>query len=52
MKDLHDLYLFIYLHELYFDVLLLADVFEKLRNNSLKSYGLCPSRCLNAPGLS
>ena len=45
MKDLHDLYLKC-------DVLLLADVFEKLRNNSLKSYGLCPSRCLNAPGLS
>ena len=32
MKDYHDLYLKI------------ADVFEKFRNNSLKNYGLCPSR--------
>ena len=34
------------------DVLLLADVFEKFRNNSLKNYGLCPSHYLSAPGLS
>ena len=34
------------------DVLLLADVFEKLRNNSLKDYGLYPSHCLSSPGLS
>ena len=34
------------------DVLLLADVFEKFRNNSLKNYGLCPSHYLRAPGLS
>ena len=34
------------------DVLLLADVFEKIRNNSLKSYGLCPSDYLSAPDLS
>ena len=34
------------------DVLLLADVFEKFRNKSLKNYGLCPSHCLSAPGLS
>ena len=32
-----------YYHDLYLkcDVLLLAGVFEKLRNNSLKSYRLC-----------
>ena len=36
MKDYHDLYV-------KFDVLLLADVFEKFRNNSSKSYGLSPS---------
>ena len=33
MKDFHDLYLKC-------DVLILADVFEKFRNNSLKNYGL------------
>ena len=27
-------------------------MFEKLRNNSLKNYGLCPSHYLNAPSLS
>ena len=31
---------------------LLADVFEKFRNNSQKNYGLCPSHYLSAPGLS
>ena len=36
MKDYHGLYL-------KYDVLLLADVFGKFRNNSLKRYGLCPS---------
>ena len=36
MKDYHDLYLKCH-------VLLLADVFEKFRNNSLKNYGFCPS---------
>ena len=45
MKDYHDLYLRC-------DVLLLADVFEKFRDNSLKNYGLCPSHYLSAPGLS
>ena len=44
-KDYHDLYLKC-------DVLLLADVFEKFRNISLKNYGLCPSHYLRAPGLS
>ena len=46
MKDYH-------LYHLYLkcDILLLADVFEKFRNNnSLKNYGLCPSHYLNAPG--
>ena len=33
------------------DVLLLADMFEKFRNNSLY-YGLCPSHYLSTPGLS
>ena len=45
MKDYPDLYLRC-------DVLLLADVFEKFRNNRIKNYGLCPSHYLRAPGLS
>ena len=45
MKDYHNLYLKC-------DVLLLADVFEKLINNSLKNYGLCPSHCFSAPTLT
>ena len=45
MKDYHDLYLKC-------DVLLLANVFEKFTNNSLKNYGLCPSNYLSAPGWS
>ena len=45
IKDYHGFYLKC-------DVSLLADVFEKFRNNSLKSYGLCPSQYLSAPGLS
>ena len=45
MKDYHDLHLKC-------DVLLLANVFERFRNNSLKNYGLCPSHYLYAPGLS
>ena len=40
MKDYDDLYLAC-------DVLLLANVFEKFRNNSLKNYGLCPRHCLS-----
>ena len=45
MKDYHNLYLKC-------DVLLLADVFEKPRNNSIKNYVLCPSHYLSAPALS
>ena len=43
-----------YYHNLYFkcDVLILADVLEKFRNNSLKNYGLCPSHYLSTPCLS
>ena len=44
MRDYHDLYLKC-------DVLLLADVFEESRNNSLKNYGLCPNHYLIAPSL-
>ena len=39
MKTMED-YQYLYLK---CDVLFLADVFEKFRNNSLKNYGLCPS---------
>ena len=45
MKDYHNLYLKC-------NVLLLVDVFEKFRNNSLKNYGLCPSHHLSPPALS
>ena len=45
MKNYHDLHSKC-------DVLLLADEFEKLRNNSLKNYGLCPSHYLSVSGLS
>ena len=34
------------------DALLLADIFEKFRNNSLKNHGLCPNHYLSAPALS
>ena len=33
------------------DVLLLAYVFEKFRNNSLKNYGLFPGNCFSVPPL-
>ena len=44
IKDCHDLYLKC-------DVLQLADVFEKFRNNSLKNYNLCLGHCLSALAL-
>ena len=44
MKDYHDSYL-------KWDVLLLADVFEICKNNSLKNYGLYPSHYLSALAL-
>ena len=45
VKDYHDL-------QLQCHVLLLADMFEKLRNSSLKNNGLSPSHFLSAPALS
>ena len=45
MKDYHDLYLKC-------DILLLADVFEKIRSRCLESYGLCPGHYLSASLLS
>ena len=45
MKDYHNFYFKC-------DILLLADLFEKYRNNSLKNYGLCPSHYLSARDLS
>ena len=45
MKDFQDLYLRCY-------VLLLADIFETFKNDSLKNYGLCPSHYLSALALS
>ena len=45
MKVCHNLYLKC-------EVLLLADVFEKFRNNSIKTCGLCPSHYLSALALS
>ena len=45
MKDYHNLYLKCV-------VILLSDVFEKIRNNSIKNCGLCPSHYLSTPALS
>ena len=45
MKDYHDL-------NLKSDALLLVDVLENFRNNSLKICGLCLSHYLSVPGLS
>ena len=44
MKYDHDLYL-------KYDVLLLADVLEKFKNNSLNNYGLCPNHYLSTSSL-
>ena len=48
MKEMRD-YRGLYLE---CDVLLLAGVFERFRNNSLKNYGLCPSHYSGAAALS
>ena len=45
MKDYHNLYL-------KYNVLLLADAFEKFRNNSLTNYRLYLSHHLSAPALN
>ena len=45
MKDSHDLHLNC-------DVLLLANVFEEIRNRCLENYDLCPSHYFSAPALS
>ena len=45
MKDYHNLYFKC-------DVLFLAVIFEKFRNGSLKSNGLCPSHYLSEPALN
>ena len=45
IKNYYDLYLKC-------DVLLLADAFEKFRNNSVNNNGLCPSHYLSAPAIS
>ena len=43
MKDCHELYL-------KYDILLLVDVFEKIRSNILKNNDSCLSLYLSAPG--
>ena len=45
MRDYNDFYV-------KYDVLMLADVFEKFRNNSFKNYRLCPSHYQSALALS
>ena len=45
MKNYHNVYLKC-------DALVLADVFEKARDSSLKNYGLCPSNYLSTPSLT
>ena len=44
IQDYHDLYL-------KWGVLLLADVFEKSRNNNLRNYVFCQNHYLSTPGL-
>ena len=45
IKDYHDLYLKC-------NILMLPDIFKKIRNNDLKNYGLCWGQYLSAPALS
>ena len=45
LKDYYSLYLKC-------DVILLADMFEKFRNNSLKNYELCVTHYFDSSGLS
>ena len=45
MKDYHDSYLKC-------SILLIADVFEQIRYNSIRNYGLCLSHYFRAPALS
>ena len=44
VKDYYNLYLKC-------DILLLADLFEKIRRRCLKNYSMYPGHCLNAPVL-
>ena len=50
MKDYHSSFIIKDSH-LKCDFLLLVDVFEKIRNNSIKNYGLCSIHYLTAPAL-
>ena len=45
IKDYHDLYLKCH-------VLLLVDVFKKIRNNGFQNYALCLSHYVSAPSLN
>ena len=45
IKEHYDLYL-------KYDVLLLANLFEKFKNRCLENYGLCSSHYLSAPALN
>ena len=50
MKDYHSSFIIKDSH-LKCDFLLLVDVFKKIRNNSIKNYGLCSIHYLTAPAL-